>query len=1400
MLASSRIVAVNFSHVGESDIKKESSVNIVTYDLFRNNLPYPNGVYDAHLGTTDHAYKCQTCYQDKRSCPGHSGDYDLRYPVVSPAGAPESRKWAKLICHRCGECVVPDDIISRFPTGRRLDEAAKLARQNIRECPHCRAKHPAIRKDPDEDMLLHADFSDGKTVTHSVEILPHQLDKIFSRISNRTVQKLGKPLVSHPSNFITMCVRVPPTSIRPDVKKIGGGRSTNDYLTTMIQTIIKANSLMPMIIPDAIDEKFKTAIFTLQNAYCDLIKGTADANSNSITQRLKGKQGRFRRNQLGKRVRNMCRSTIVGDVTLPPDRVGIPLVFARTIQREETVQKFNIARLQQRVNNGLKIYPGATKIKRGEIEYGIESMQDLRLQIGDIVHRDYVDGDVFDYNRQPSLTISNISGMKARVYRDPRVRVEGMNVLICPLFNADFDGDQMNIAAVSKTAAVVEIQELSSIQNWTISHATGAPALGQCDDSVIGCFELTRSNVKFNRYHAMLIFNNTTWLPKFPPGDEFTGRDLISLIMQRTPINFKRNCEWYQPFLAQYVDYDPTEIRTVIRQGVHIEGVLDKRAIGKESAGGIYHIVANDYGNTTALDLMFNMQQMAIAYILQYGFTIGVNDLILTDEAKAKTVDVVADIINKSNLITQQLESGEIIPPIDKTITEYYEEQQINTLSLFDEFIEPILGSINHRTNNLFKIIACGDKGKFDNMFNMVSAVGQKLINGERMRMTFGFKRTLPYFTRFETSALSRGYILNSYLNGITMIEYIFNAMASRFDLISKALSTSVTGELNRKSIKNLESNITDNYRAVAKDTAIIAFAYGGDMIDPRKLERVNFPTVKMSDADLATMKVLAMKEPTDNDPMINAFYDEMKRDRDMYRRIYLRIENTNMKELLSEDRPMPVDIARVIQNALTQYPPEMTRAADDDPLPDRIALVVGFIDTIAKILLNTDAIPPHIAQCTWLLKMLIRSHLHPAALKPLSGKIIKIILEMITHRYKLALIAPGTAVGIIAAQAFCEPLTQYMLDAHHRSAAGGTSKSPMTKSKELFRAKTLDQLEMPTMMVRTTCTSAAEAQQLANNIEMMVFRQFVSTMQIFFEKYGEPVHPQYASEAELIRTFNKFNPLITPPADLTHWCVRFVINRTTLILKNMSLELIIMKLRIKFPDVYFVYSPENASDIIIRAYPRAAALKHSDTGELRKLAAGLLDTTIRGVDGVKSASVVKLIRHHIQPDGSIRRDDNVFAIQTNGCNIRGILRYRKIIPETLVTDAVQEIRRVFGIEAAKYRIPYEMFRIMERGNYRHSHIFAHEMTFTGNITSIENSGLKIREASNVLLRIGFSAPIQTIEEAAINGARDKVTGITAPLLIGDVPRHGTLYNKFYINTAFVAANMKTADDEIAEL
>lgn len=945
-----------------------------------------------------------------------------------------------------------------------------------------------------------------------------------------------------------------------------------------------------------------------------------------------------------------------------------------------------------------------------------------------------------------------------------------------------------------------EINELSSVSNWFVSHTTSSPALGQVDDSIIGTAELTRTGVKFDKYHAMLLFNDATFTPNFENfgNGTITGRECISKLLEDTPINFTRMAEYYKPNMAAYINYDPTEIKVVINQGKLISGVLDKKSIGKGANGGIYHIIANDYGADKALEVMFNMQQMAIAYILQFGFTIGIMDLMIPDAAKREIDEIAADIINKSHLITEELHNGEIIPPIGKTVEEYYEERQINTLSIFEDFTEPILRAIDPRTNNLFKLIQFGSKGKIDNMFNMMSAIGQKLINGERIRQKFGHKRTLAYFPRFDTSPEARGYITNSYLGGMTMTEYIFNAMASRFDLISKALSTSVTGEQNRKSIKNLESIIINNYRWAVKNRNIIQLAYGEDYLDPRKVERVKFPTIMISDA--------AFNDYAHKD--FPEFFATMKQDREEYRRIFLNFEDMNVKEVISDERRMPVDINRIINDLSRENPPAKPPTAPE--LKEMVEHVMNLCNGIPYVLVNEIQarrkmeLPEHIRAAAWLMTVLIRSYLHPNALMKLSMPLLRLITDRIRMRYSQALIEAGTAVGIIAAQSFSEPLTQYMLDAHHRSASGGTSKSSMTKAKEVLGTKDVAKLDSPSMLIPILpefAVSKPKVQEIANNIEVMRFRQFITVWQIFFEKYGEPVHSAYKHEAALITEFNRINPLLAIPGDLTKWCLRFLLNKTTLILKNMTLELIITRLRESFPDTYIMYTPENAKQIIIRVYFRAAMFRGAiTTNDVRNWKDEMINTIIRGVDGIINTNVVKMIRNKVNEDGSISRVDNVWGITTNGTNMAGILANKYVDSYKVQTDAIQEVYKMLGIEAARQKVISELRGLVDICNHRHYLMYADEMTFTGRVTSIESSGLKTREASNVLLRIGFSSPLATMEEAAANSMTDAVTGITAPLLVGSIPRHGTLYNSFHVNEQFVKENVKKPDDILAAL
>jgi hypothetical protein len=400
-----------------------------------------------------------------------------------------------------------------------------------------------------------------------------------------------------------------------------------------------------------------------------------------------------------------------------------------------------------------------------------------------------------------------------------------------------------------------------------------------------------------------------------------------------------------------------------------------------------------------------------------------------------------------------------------------------------------------------------------------------------------------------------------------------------------------------------------------------------------------------------------------------------------------------------------------------------------------------------------------------------------------------------------MSLIAPGTCIGVIAAQSFSEPLTQYMLDAHRRSAAGGTSKSALNRVKEILRASNINAAnDMSTMHISVVDpTDRAAVQLIANSLEIMTLHDFTINWQIFFEKLGEPVHPAYRGESAFIAEYIKKNVLVKPPTDLIKWCVRFAINKPNLILKNMSMETLVMVLQNMHPDMYFVYSQENALTTILRGYFRSSFFRDVSVKSIREFVEGtLFKTTIRGVPGIRSAKVVSAFRHVVAADGALERKEH-FAITTLGTNIAGAALTPGVNPLLVHTDAVQETARIFGIEAARHKIAMELRACMDSCNYRHYMTYANEMTYTGHVTSIEAGGLKSREASNVLLRMGFSIPMRPLEEATTNCMTDTINGITGQLLVGSVPRVGTLYNDTLVDVDFAIKNTKGVEDIISQ-
>lgn len=1429
-----KVHTLSFYVLGTEENKVDSNVVVTNKELFKADLPIPEGVYDAHMGTTDHLWLCETCGNSKSICPGHPGSCELRYPVKSPLFRETILKWLKVVCFQCGSLL--SDKLIKAPKSKLLSEYVKISRA-INICPKCQAPHPLVSKDKFEQATFNVEFSDTK-FNKKLELFNHEIKQILGRISDETVNFLGKPDRSHPKNFILDVIRIAPNTIRPDIRRVGGNRSNNSDITALTKNIIEINELLPEDIPDKekIDKDLREMYFNLDMTYYEMIKGSSGSGNqvrmitntnktpNSLANRIPKKEGRIRRNLMGKRVRYMMRSVITGDNALKVDELGVPMSIARSIQIPETVRSYNRDRLNTYYMNKNKTYPGCAAIikvgthKRHNIEYLDETYQ---LQDGDVIMRDMITGDVIGFNRQPSLLFSSMSAHKVIILQ--KGETLRMNVSACNLYNADFDGDAMNGLSALNIQSRNELSKLSSVGNWMISYQNSAPMIGAFQDSLIGMAEFTRSDVFLDKYHAMQMFSQIDPYKKDFNFDKkvYQSRELIGMFLPK--INYpSKKAKIYRPQYVPFIKYDPNDIDVKIERGNLVSGVLDKATIGQGTMGSILHIINNEYGYDTALDIVYAFQQIATTFFLNYGFTIGISDINISEDAIAKIKQKTAAMILESRTITQKLNKHKLIAPIGISLFDYYEMEQLNALEAGDDFVEPILADIDFSTNQMTKLVFTGSKGKETNVIAINGAIGTQQINGRRMVRQFGWGRTSPYFLRYDQEPKSLGYISNSFREGISSDKFPFAASEARHGLINNALSTSITGHQNRLSIKNLESIIVDNLYKSVKDQSMIQPLYAESGLDPRKTEKVRFLTVLISDADLVNTyktKLANVDNMYRNKTVQSALDDEFNQlvdDRKLYRDIFFTVESNNPGNILIDNsHQMPVNVYRIIEDVVYNYKDEIKRLPKSQQILDPIK-TINKVSELCRLLPylyynetqehNKVAIPDYIKTATTLVCVLIRSYLCTSNLlkKNITDNLLDIIITKIKITFKKALMNYGCAVGIIAAQCISEPMTQYVLDSKHRTGGGGGSKTnTIVRIKEILGAKETEKLKNPSMLLAVLPQyedSKIKVQEIANHIEMMDFNRFISATRIFFEDYGNPIHSEFIHESKMIKEFEKYNLGISIPNDLTKWCIRFDINKEEMILNSMKLETVVAVLRNKYPSIFFVYTPENVDDIIIRCYVRNTITKHGTAGITESFVISLMQeikkTVIRGIRGIKSTDVINIVKSYVTEDGSITTKVT-YGIETMGSNMEEILNNLYIDLTRSQTDSVLEFAEIFGIEAARHKIINELRREMSDISKEHCTIYADEMTYSGHVTSIQRTGLQKREMNNVTLRLSFQSPIQVIENAAIDGLIDKISGISGPLILGTSPNIGTTYNKIIVSERFVSDYNKKLSNDI---
>lgn len=1154
----------------------------------------------------------------------------------------------------------------------------------------------------------------------------------------------------------------------------------------------------------------------------------------SIAKRLPRKYGRIRRNLMGKRVGYMGRSFITCDCSLRLDEIGVPISMVKNLQRPVIVRDYNFEQMMVYFMNGVDRYPGASKIKKAQTGdehwIGGNLLDNFTLEIGDSIYIDLIDGDIVNFNRQPSLEDSSISAFTVRIMEQgDSIR---MNVLSCPLFNADFDGDAMNIMAVRSAVAANEIEMTSSPAMFFVSPKNSCPKLGQMQDSIIGCAKVTRSATKLDKFHAMQCFSYTDVYADFSdisPKDIVTGRDLFTRLMKKTgiEINYKGTASFYKEQHAAYRAYDPLEVNVHIDRGTLKSGILDKSSVGAGRHGNIFHIVHNKYGPKAALELCYQFQRLSIEFLYWHGDSIHIGDFMIREEQLLNIDKVTNSLMADAMKITEDLNNGKIIPPLGKTIEEYYEQLILNALNPGDQHWEYILKGIDFENNNLYFKVSTGARGNYSNFEHIAMGVYQLDINAQRMPENFG-GRASPYHPKYDADPRSRGFIPNSFMTGLTCEEEIFHAQQSRYGIIQKALSTAVTGEQNRMSIKSLESLLVDNARKMINSEKLVQPIYAGDGVDAKYLEKVKFPTVgkDMSNAKMEELyhvknKIFGSKYAKDSklQKRLDDEYKQLLKDRDDYRTIFTRMEKVSGK-IYKDVTEMPVNVERIVSDSVYRlqltpfvdskgkYISNIEKSLDPNKALDKVQELLQKID---YVYLNEiqwrkrTPLPEYLINANYLLKILLRSYLNLSNLikNGITYHALKGITQDVYLVLSSSLVSYGKAIGIEAAQCVSEPMTQMVLDSIHLDESGSTKKRGMYRIKEINGAKPTKKMKSPSMTIQLLDeyrTNEAKVREIANHIEMLSIRKFVKRWEIYIEEYGKPVHPATKHEVEMIKQFEKYNQFIKPPRDLSNWCIRMILNKEELILKQIRMGTIAMKIRDNFHYAHVVYSADNSDEIVLRIYIRNTIsgknriTKTIITNEIAKI----LDTIIRGIPGIIAAYVQPNRLTEVQPDGSLKMIET-YQIFTDGTNLEKILENPYVDPTTVYSDSILEMVEVFGIRVAKPMIINELRHQVEGPSYRHYETYGSQMIPTGKVTSVDWHGSGRRDAS-ILLRMSDASPLKIIKEAAVNGLTDSLKGISAPLMLMKPPFVGTLYNTFVLDEEYVKENRLNLSDIVSKL
>jgi len=1443
------INGVQFSIMSPEEIINRSVVEITKHDTYEKNIPVIKGLFDPRMGVTDTGKTCKTCGQKNIDCPGHFGHIVLSKPVYHYHFINMVIKILKCVCFRCSKLLINKEYskikeIFKKPPSTRFTEIYNLS-QKISTCNQCNADQPVKYKLAALEGIIVKLTDDTEEKSIDIEYIKTLLEKI----TNEDSEFLGfNNKWCRPEWLICTVLPVPPPAVRPSVKQDNSQRMDDD-LTHKLSDIVKHNNQLKQKIDsdtriEIIEDWTKLLQYHVATLIDNDIPGFAQASHRSgralksIRQRLKGKEGRIRNNLMGKRVDYSARSVITPDPNIELDELGVPMKIAINLTFPEKVNNFNKNKLKKYILNGPFKHPGAkTIIKKNGQKITIidKNKHNIELEDGDIINRHLIDGDYVLFNRQPSLHRMSMMGHRVRVMEGNTFR---LNISVTPPYNADFDGDEMNMHAPQSISSVIELKYIMSVTKQVISPRENKPIITIVQDTLLGINKLTNyTTIKYivPNKNGFLYLPNTNIIPiktidsKVGEIQEiiidssyFTKQQLMNVICDLStfgrdiPIPDVKyilngiNIEmWSGKQILSYIlpdnlnlemdngdgEEDSTDIINFVKiiNGIVKQGAFNKSLFTKMSRG-LIHTIYNDYGSERCKDFIDDLQKIVSYYLLIEGFSVGISDMIADKKTNMELNNIILKTKENINQVMQEIHLNIFENYTGQTNQDYFESKVNGILNkTISETGELGLSNLD-QSNRATNMINSGSKGKATNIAQMVACLGQQNVDGKRIPYGFN-RRTLPHYTKDDDSAEARGFVENSFISGQTPQEYFFHAMGGREGLIDTAVKTSETGYVQRKLVKVMEDlKVYDDLSVRNSSSVIIQFLYGDDGMDPCFVESQPLIILKLNTEELSNKFLFeksyewnkVLEEDTIMELKLNKNYNKQLED-NLYNILeykYYLIDIFNDK--IENNIFFPIHFKRLTINIVGLNNKNKSNISPLEILEQNEKLKK---DIFISNNFNNNKI----------LHILIDVHLSPKILIH-GSRITKLqyyeLLNNIKTQFYKSRISPGEMVGAIAAQSIGEPATQMTLNTFHY--AGVSAKSNVTRGiprlRELLHIT--KNLKSPSVKIilKDEYNDKNKCNYIKNNLEYTTLRDIVIKTDIHFDPKNNLYETNIKEDKEFLSIYKEFLDIEyesdKEQFDTNPWIIRFEFDKKIILNKGLTMEDIYLSINNYDIEnkMKFIYSDENAKNIIGRITIKNAKINKSEKlmnglydqtdiiSIFKDIEQDLLDNTI--IKGVKN--ITNIIMSEEKIDKLIDKEITQYKrwiLESDGTNLEHILISEYVDTTKTESNDIIEIYNIFGIEAARNKLIQEITGVVE---YEGSYINSRHIELLCDIMTSTGMLLSInrqginRGDSGPLAKCSFEDTTDQLIRSSLFGEMDKLLGVSSNIMMGQKIKAGT--------------------------